>query len=137
LSTITVEKLLDTYTYYPLDDNYIPTTIARIDQIPQGDWLENDVDSAGYISNRTHYIGEETYDLAILKNINSQLDYVVDEGSYPNFDYTTPLPTIPDRFFIETPYVVELDGVEYKTSSFWSNWDGGALYFALGDSRLM
>lgn len=54
----------------PLDEKYIPDTIARVsaipnlDDVPTPDWSQNDSSKDGYIENRTHWI-ETTAGLVI------------------------------------------------------------------------
>ena len=39
-----------------LDEKFIPDTIARVDNIPQSDWNQNDPEAADYVKNRTHWV---------------------------------------------------------------------------------
>ena len=52
----------DQYTFSvisPLKDIYIPDTIARVSDIAQPDWKQNDSNNNSYIQNRTHWVENE------------------------------------------------------------------------------
>ncbi len=51
----------DRRTVYPLDDMYIPETVARKKDIVQSDLSVNDESSASYVKNRTHWVDGQLY----------------------------------------------------------------------------
>lgn len=79
------------YTMYAetLDEILIPDTIARVSELLQSDWNQNDSEQTDYIKNRTHYeeliVGETLYEGYDLIGIDNQtilhpLYNALDEG---------------------------------------------------------
>ena len=73
-----------------LDEKFIPSTIARVEDIPvqeQVDWAENNNNSTSYIKNRTHY---ETTEIVTI--LDETIDLIADQ--------ITKVPAIPGDFII-------------------------------------
>ena len=67
--------------YHHIPEEYIPNTIARVNQIPeaqvQSNWNQSDENAIDYIKNRTHYSYEE--EIVIYSGTNTQ---VVENGNF-------------------------------------------------------
>lgn len=88
----TLEDDTDQYTFSvvsPLKDIYIPDTIARISDIAQSDWEQNDETARDYIKNRTHYDTTREYVFSEVVTKNRQIVF-----NDLKFD--------PDKFYIVT-----------------------------------
>lgn len=126
-----LEKLTGNLIYHPLQEEYVPSTIARVSQIPHHDWQENDETKNTHIQGRTHYYGEEMYDLWSAENVVSYNKLFYEKGQFTNHQtHVLPYEKIPHNFFMNDTYIVTLDGIDYKVTSFLNEYDES---FALGN----
>lgn len=73
-----------------LDEKFIPSTIARVEDIPaqeQTDWAENNENNASYIKNRTHYVTTEVVEI-LNDVINLTADQITEVDTIPG-DFVT------------------------------------------------
>lgn len=100
-----------TYVLKQLDEKFIPSTIARTEDIPivvQPDWNQNDPAAADYVKNRTHWVesglAEIIPETELVWNDN-------DEWFYIPSPYIEPLA-------IGVTYIVTLNGETHKCIAF-------------------
>lgn len=92
-------------TFNQLDEKYIPDTIARIDNILQSDWNQNDPEAADYVKNRPFYTGDPVETVLVEE---STVPFEDDGGIYiGNFSSTF-------EATVGETYNVSWDGYEYK-----------------------
>lgn len=86
----------------PLDEKYIPDTIARTKNIVQPNWSQNDPDAADYVKGRTHYTKSVTAQIA--DNVT-----VTIANAVPAIN-----PFTIDKFIEGRTYTVTWDGATYE-----------------------
>ena len=114
LETVDIEIFKGTEEVHQLDDKFISDTIARVDELPQSDWNQNNAGAVDYVKNRTHWVEEAT-------------EVVVEETT--EWDN---IKTLDGELFSSTSYVVTVDGVKYTCQLYHNDLDE----LCLGDSRL-
>lgn len=88
-----------------LDEKFIPDTIARVDNIPQSDWNQNDPEAADYVKNRPFYTGDPVETVLVEE---STVPFEDNGGIYiGNFSSTF-------EATVGETYNVSWDGYEYK-----------------------
>ena len=103
--TVNIEGELKT-----LDEEFIPDTIARVSNLPQSDWNQNDETASDYIKNKP--FGIEVEDVEHIPEVTADFNSQLDNGSYTS--YSVPeLDT--SKIFVEgETYTVVWDGVRYE-----------------------
>lgn len=100
----------------PLDEKYIPDTIARtsaipnLDDIPSPNWAQNDPSGDGYIENRTHW--SDKSELVVLSNTIADISL---EDPLTGYWYTSSSPHMNMYYYMEDGgyYTVTFDRNSY------------------------
>ena len=74
--------------YHPLDERFIPDTIARISDIAEGggvqaDFTQNDETQPDYVKNRTHYVEREGWEITWDGNVDNVEIKVIPQEEEP------------------------------------------------------
>ena len=123
------------YNYYPLDEKYIPDSIARQDDlynsinyvenlIAKSDWNQNDENAVDYVKNRTHWVEESREVILSETNETEVMSEPIQSGHWGE--------DITKKINVGETYIITFDGVEYKCVSYLSSME----WITLGDSRL-
>lgn len=128
--TIKIEKV-EGSTYHPLDEGFIPDTIARKSDIVQteqvqSDLNQNDESAPDYVKNRTHWTE------AGKKLIVDEQTLETSGEIFHRVDLVEYLPT--DHVFnLDQTYVVTINGISYTCDT----WRSSNSVLRIGDSRLL
>lgn len=123
------------YNYYPLDEKYIPDSIARQNDlynsisyvenlIVQSDWNQNNEGAIDYVKNRTHWVEEGREVVLAETNESEVMSEPIQSGNWGE--------DIAKEINVGETYIVTFDGVEYECVSYLSSME----WITLGDSRL-
>lgn len=110
----TIQIFGDKNVYVPLDDEYIPDTIARVADVVQSDWDQNDETATDYVKNRTHWREIAAGDAVVVFEECSTVSEANDMLGYTDIED-------------DQTYLVTVDGVAYTLRS--KHYDGGDVWF--------